>query len=149
MDKPSKRKPAKPAKPTLSSKENMESKLNRKLPKSTWVPVQPAPLAQSEVFTLPVGVSDTATPTFDGTSNVEASSGVYPDEGYDYGDRYGGYQATRYNSMQADDDEAEARADYRYYRYHHPAPAPEYVGAYSTLYSNANARGLRASHDEP
>jgi hypothetical protein len=99
----------------------------------------------------PVWVSDTAAPTFDRTSNVEASSGVYPDEGYDYGDRYGGYQATRYNSTQVDDDEACARADYRYHWYHQPAPAPEYVGVYSTPYSDLNARGrgLRTSHDEP
>jgi hypothetical protein len=42
MDKPSKRKPAKN---TLSSKEDMESELNQKLPKpNSWVPVQPAPL---------------------------------------------------------------------------------------------------------
>jgi hypothetical protein len=108
MDKPSKRKPAKN---TLSSKGDMESKLNRKLPKpSSWVPVQPAPLAQSEVFAPSVGVSDTASLIFDGTSNMKASSGVYPDEGYDYGDRYGGYQATRYNSTQVDADEADARA---------------------------------------
>jgi hypothetical protein len=61
---------------------------------------------------------------------VEASSGFNPDEGYDYGDRYGGYQATRYNSTQVDDDEADAKADYRYHRYHQPASAPEYVGVY-------------------
>jgi hypothetical protein len=146
MDKPSKRKPAKQ---TLSSKEAMESELNRKLHKSTWVPVQPAPLAQSEVFMPPVGVSDTAAPTFDGTSNMVASSGVYPDEGYNYGDRYGGYPATRYNSTQVDDEEADARADYRYHQYHQPAP--EYVCAYSAPYSDPNARGqgLCTSHDEP
>jgi hypothetical protein len=123
MDKPSKRKPAKP---TLTSKEAMESELNQKLPKSTWVPVQHAPLEQSEVFAPPVGDLDTATPTYNGTSNVVALSGVY-----DYGDRYGGYQATRYNSTQVDDQEADARADYWYHQYHQPMPAPEYEGAYS------------------
>jgi hypothetical protein len=87
MDKPSKRRLAKD---TLSSKEDMESELNRKLPKpSSWVPVQPAPLTQLEDF-APVVVKDAAAPTFDGMSNMEASSGFYPDEGYDYGDRYGG-----------------------------------------------------------
>jgi hypothetical protein len=70
----------------------MESKLNRKLPDpSSWVPVQPAPLTQSEDFAPPVGVKDPAAPALDRTSNVEALSGFYPDEGYDYGDRYGGY----------------------------------------------------------
>jgi hypothetical protein len=78
MDKPSKRRLAKD---TLSSKEDMESELNKKLPKpSSWVPVEPAPLTQSEDFT-PVGVQDVSAPTFDGTSNLEASSGFYPDEG--------------------------------------------------------------------
>jgi hypothetical protein len=83
MDKPSKRKPAKN---TLSSKEDMESELSRKLPKpSSWVLVQPAPLTQSEDFALPVGVSDAAAPTFDRTFNVEASSGFYPDGGMTMG----------------------------------------------------------------
>jgi hypothetical protein len=122
MDKPSKRKPAKS---TLTSKEAMESELNRKLPKSTWVPDQHAPLEQSEVFAPPIRDLDTAAPTYDGTSNVVASSGVHPDESYDYGDRYGGYQATRYNSTQVDDQEADARANYRYHQYHQPALAPE------------------------
>jgi hypothetical protein len=128
----------------------MESELNRKSPKpSSWVPVQHAPLTQLEDFAKPVGVLDAAAPTFDGLYNVEASSGFNPDEGYDYEDRYGGYQATRYNSTQVDDDEADARADYRYHRYHQPAP--EYVGAYSAPFTDPNARGrgLRASHDEP
>jgi hypothetical protein len=82
---------------------------------------------------------------------VEASSGFYPDEGYDYGDRYGGYQATCYNSTQVDNNKADASADYRYHRYHQPAPAPEYVGVYSAPFTDPNARGrgLHASHDEP
>jgi hypothetical protein len=115
MDKPSKRRLAKD---TLSSKEDMESELNRKLPKpSSWFPVQPAPLMQSEEF-APVGVKGAAAPTFYVTSNLEASSGFYPDEGYDYGDQYGVFQATRYNSSQVNDNEADARPDYRYHRYH-------------------------------
>jgi hypothetical protein len=159
MDKPSKRKPAKP---TLTSQEAIESKLNRKLPKSMLVPVQPAPLEQSKVFAPPVRDLDTAPPAYDRTSNVVALSGVYPDEGYNYGDRYGGYHATRFNSTQVDDQEADAMADYRYHQvpqvlryyryhqYHHPTPALEYVGAYSALYSDPNAQvqGLPTSHDE-
>jgi hypothetical protein len=145
MDKPSKRKLAKN---TLSSKEDMESELNRKLPEpSSWVPVQPAPLAQSEVFPLPVGVSDTAAPTFDGTSNMEASSGVYPDEGYDYGDQYGGYQATRYNSTQVETTKLMR------------GPITGTTGIISLrrdlstrvlcAFLRPQGRGLRASHDEP
>jgi hypothetical protein len=144
MDKPFK---GRLAKDTLSSKEDMESELNRKLPKPTWVPVQLAPLMQSEDF-APVGVKDpAAAPTFDGTSNMEATSGFYPDEGYNYGDRYGGYQATRFNSSQVNDQEADARADYRYHRYHHPAQAPGYSAPF--IDPNARGRGLYASHDEP
>jgi hypothetical protein len=86
MDKPSKRRHAKN---TLSSKEDMESELNKKLPKPNfWVSVQSAPLTE-EGF-APVEVQPSSVPTFDGTSNIE-SQGFYPDEGYDYGARYGGF----------------------------------------------------------
>jgi hypothetical protein len=148
MDKPSKRRLTKD---TLSSKEDMESELNKKLPKpSSWVPVQPAPLTQSEDF-APVRVLDVSATTFDRMSNLEASSGFYPDEGYNYGDRYRGFQATRYNSSQVNDEEADARPDFRYHRYRQPAQAPGYVGAYSAPFidPNARGRGLPASHDEP
>jgi hypothetical protein len=67
MDKPSKRRLAKD---TLSSKEDMESELNKKLPKpNEWGPVQSAPLMQ-EGFT-PVEVQASFASTFDGTSNLE------------------------------------------------------------------------------
>jgi hypothetical protein len=136
MDKPSK---GRQAKETLSSKEDMESELNQKLPDpSSGILVQPAPLAQSEDFAPPVGVKDAAAPVIDRMSNVEASSGFYPDEGYDFGDRYGGYQATRFNSSQVEAEKADARADYRY-RYHQPAPM--YVDAYSAPFNDPNARG--------
>jgi hypothetical protein len=130
----------------------MKTELNRKLPKSSWVPVQPAPLDQFKVFMPPVGDLGTATPPYDASYNVAALSVVYPDEGYDYGDRYGGYQATRFNSSQVDDQEANARADYRY---HHasrcPMPAPGFVDVYSAPYSdpNAHGQGLCASHNAP
>jgi hypothetical protein len=82
MDKPSKQRLAKD---TLSSKEDMESELNKKLPKpNSRVPVQSAPLTE-EGF-APVEVQPSSAPTFDGTSNVE-SSGFYPEMGYDYGMR--------------------------------------------------------------
>jgi hypothetical protein len=98
---------------TLSYKEDMESELNRKLPKlgSGSHPVQTAPLTEESV--APVEVQPTSAPTFDGTSNVE-SQGVNPDKGYDYGACYGGYQSTRFNSLLVNDDEADARAEWRY-----------------------------------
>jgi len=80
MDKPSKRRLAKS---TLSLKEDMESELNRKLPKlDSRVPAQSALLTE-EGF-APVEVQSSPAPTFDGTSNIELQ-GFYPDEGYDYG----------------------------------------------------------------
>jgi hypothetical protein len=80
MDKPSKRRLAKD---TLSSKKDMESELNKKLPKpNTWIPVQSASLTE-ESF-APVEVQPSSAPTIDGTSNFE-SQGFYPEEGYDYG----------------------------------------------------------------
>jgi hypothetical protein len=146
MDKPSKQRLAKD---TLSSKEDMESELNKKLPKpNSWVPVQSAPLTQEDF--APVGVQASSAPTFDGTSNLDESSGFYPDEGYDYGARYGGFQATRFNSSQVNDKEADARADFRYHRYRQTAQAPGYVGVYSAPFidPSARGRGFCASHDD-
>jgi hypothetical protein len=65
----------------------MESKLNRKLPKLvSRVHAQSAPLTE-EGF-APVEVQSFSAPTFDGTSNIKPQD-FYPDEGYDYGARYG------------------------------------------------------------
>jgi hypothetical protein len=148
-NKPSKRKPAKSSVPSTREKEAMKRELDRKLPKLNWVAVQTAPLEQSTVFTPPVGDLGTAALPYDGPSNVAASSVDYPDERYDYGDCYGGYQATRFNSTQVDDKEADAKADYRYHQYRHPTPAPGYMDAYSEPYSDSNAQGLCASHVKP
>jgi hypothetical protein len=145
MDKPSKRRLATD---TLSSKEDMESELNKKLPKpNEWGPVQSAPLMQ-EGF-APVEVQASSAPTFDGTSNLE-SSGFDPDEGYDYGVRYGGFQATRFNSSQVNNEEADARADLRYHRHRQTARSPVYVGTYLAPFmdSSARSRGFRASHND-
>jgi hypothetical protein len=136
MDNPSKRRLATD---TLSSKEDMEVELNRKLPKrgtGSWVPVHSAPLTEENV--APVEVQPTPAPTFDGTSNVE-SQGIYPDEGYDYGARYGGYQATRYNSTLVNDEEADARAEWNYHWRQPPAQTAGYVGAYSAPFSGPSA----------
>jgi hypothetical protein len=145
MDKPSKRRHAKSA---LSSKEDMESELNRKLPKlDSGVPAHSAPLTE-EGF-APVEVQSSSAPTFYGTSNMEPQ-GFYPDEGYDYGARYGGYQATHFNSTLVNDEEADARANFRYHRHRQSAQTAEYVGAYSAPYSDpsARSRGFRATRRE-
>jgi hypothetical protein len=125
MDKPSK---LRLAKSTLSSKEDMESELNRKLPKlDSRVPAQSAPLTE-EGF-APVEVQSSSAPTFDGTSNIEPR-GFYPDKGYDYGARYRGYQTTRVNSTLVNDDEADTQADFRYHRHRQSAQTAGYVGEY-------------------
>jgi hypothetical protein len=147
MDKPSKRRLATD---TLSSKEDMKVKLNRKLPKRgtrSWVPVESAPLTEEHV--APVEVQPTPAPTFDRTSNVE-SQGIYPDEGYDYGARYGDYQATHFNSTLVNDEEADGRAEWLYHQRQSPAQTAGYVGAYSAPYSgpSARSRGFRAPFDD-
>jgi hypothetical protein len=146
MDKPSKRRLVKS---TLSSKEDMESELNRKLPKpNKWVPVQSAPLTE-EGF-APVEVQPSSAPTFDGMSNIESSQGFYPDEGYNYGARYGGFQATRFNSTLVHNEEADAQANFRYHRHHQSAQTAGYVGAYSAPFSDPSmrSRGFCASFDD-
>jgi hypothetical protein len=144
MDKPSKRRLAKN---TLSSKEDMESELNKKLPKpNSWVPVHSAPLTE-EAF-APVEVQPSSAPTFDRTSNLE-SQGFYPDEEYDYGALYRGFQATRFNSSLVNDGEADAWADFRYNRHRQSAQVTWYMGAYSVPFSDpsARSRGFCASYD--
>jgi hypothetical protein len=147
-NKPSRRKLAKTSLPSAEEKEALTTAFNSKLPKS----VQPAPLKLAKVFAPSVGNLGTPAPSFNASSKVAASSTAYSDEGYDYGDRYGGYQATRYNSSQVDDREHDARADFCYQQANRrPMPAPGYVDAYSAPYSDPNAYGqcLHASFEAP
>jgi hypothetical protein len=125
---------------TLSSKEDMESELNRKLPKrgsGSWIPVQSAPLTEENV--TPVEDLPISAPTFDGTSNVE-SRGAYPDEGYDYGAHYGGFQPTRFNSSMVNDDEADAQAEWRYNHHRYSAQTAGYARSYSAPYSDPSVQ---------
>jgi hypothetical protein len=62
-------------------------------------------------FEPPVGDLGTAAPPFVDTSSHEAAAFNVYLEGYDYGDCYGGYQATRFNSSQLDNLECDARAE--------------------------------------
>jgi hypothetical protein len=132
-NKPSRRKPAKTSLPSASEKEALTTALNSKLPKS----VQSAPLEPAKDFAPSVKDMGTPAPSFDASSNLAASTAAYPDEGYNYGDCYGGYQAIRYNSSQVDDRNHHARAEFRYQQAtRRPTPAPGYVDAYSAPYSD-------------
>jgi hypothetical protein len=131
---------------TLSSSQDMESELNKTLPKRGCGsrPVQYTPLTE-EAIAL-VEVQPTAVPTFDGTSNAE-SQGVYPD-GYEYGARYGGHQTTRFNSSLVIDDKADARAEWRYQCHHQSAQPAVYAGPYTTSYPSARSNHFCASFDD-
>jgi hypothetical protein len=145
MDKqPSKRRRL--AADTLSSSKDMETALNKSLPKRGCGsrPVQTAPLIEEAI--APVKVQPTAVPTVDGASNAE-SQGVYPDR-YDYGVRYGGHQTTRFNSSLVNDDKADARAEWRYQRHRQSAQPAMYAGLYTTSYPNARSSHFRASFDD-
>jgi hypothetical protein len=76
------------------------------------------------------------------------SQGVNPDEGYDYGAHYGGYQSTRFNSSLVDDDEADARAEWRYNRHRYSAQTAGYAGPYSAPFPSTQSRGFGASFDD-
>jgi hypothetical protein len=110
------------------------------------VPVHSAPLTEENV--APVEVQPAPAPTFDGTSIFELQ-GNYP-EGYDYGARYGGYQATCFNSTLVNDKEADARAEWNYHRRQPPAQMAGYVGMYLAPFLGPSARsqGFRAPYDD-
>jgi hypothetical protein len=76
------------------------------------------------------------------------SQGAYPDEGYDYGTRYGGFQPTRFNSSMVNDDEADARAEWQYNRHRYSAQTAGYAGLYSAPNSDpsAQSRGFCAPY---
>jgi hypothetical protein len=138
----SKSKPAKTSHPSFEEKEAMTAELEKARLKS--VPLEPP-----QVFAPPVGDSGTAAPPYeDASSNVAAASNVCP-EGYDYGDRYGGYQATRFNSTQVEDREYDARVEYRYHQAtRRLSSVPGYGDAYSASFNDPNAygQGHRASN---
>jgi hypothetical protein len=88
-NKPSKRKPARSLVPSTREKEAMQRELDRKLPKSNWIPVQTETLEHFTTFMPPVGDSGTAAPPYKEPSNVASDTVVYPNEEYNYGDHYG------------------------------------------------------------
>jgi hypothetical protein len=103
--------------------------------------VQPAPPEPPSHFEPPVGDLGTAAPPLnDFPSNEAAASNVCPD-GYDYGGRYGGYQATRFNSLLLDDCKCDARAAYNHHASRRFPSVPGYVGSYSAPFTDPNAYG--------
>jgi hypothetical protein len=132
---------------TLLSSQDMESVLNKSLPKhgsGSRPAVHAAPLTEESV--APVEVPPSTVPTVDGASNAELL-GVNP-EGYDHGVCYGGHQATRFNSSLVDYDEADARTEWRYQRHHQSAQPAAYAGPYTTAYPSARSSRFRASYDD-
>jgi hypothetical protein len=140
-NKSSKWKPAKSAHPSQEEKEAMTAELEKARFKDEWPSVQPIPLESPPHFELPVGDLGTAAPPLnDFSSNMAAASNVHPD-GYDYGGRYGGYQATRFNSTMLDDRECDARAEYIHHATRRVPSVPGYVGSYSSPFTDPNAYG--------
>jgi hypothetical protein len=86
--------------PSPEEKEAMTASLEKARLKEVQ-PAQPTPLAPSPSVTPPVVDSGTAAPC---PSAVPKAS-----HDYDYGDRYGGYQPTRFNSSAVDNEELDAR----------------------------------------
>jgi hypothetical protein len=140
-NKSSKRKPAKSAQPSHEEREAMTAELEKARLKDEWPSVQPTPLEPPPHFEPPVGDLGTAAPPLnDFPSNEAAASNVDPD-GYDYGGRYGGYQATRFNSSLLDDHECDARVEYIHHASRPVPSAPGYVGSYSAPFTDSNAYG--------
>jgi hypothetical protein len=107
----------------------------------------PAPSAPPSVKVVaPVGNNPSKAPSFDGSSNY-GSRGVYP-EGYDYGERYGGRQSTRFNSSLVDDEEADARVEWLYQSQRQASRMPAYGAPYQHPFPSARGGGLRASFDD-
>jgi hypothetical protein len=111
----SKRKSSKSAHPSQEEKEAMTASLEKARLKEVRPAVQPTPL-EPPSFEPPAKNLGTAAPT------------AFPDAAaaqvnYNYGDRYGGVQPTRYNSTAVDDQENDARADYIYQQRRHVGSA--------------------------
>jgi hypothetical protein len=139
-NKPSKRKPAKSAHPSQEEKEAMTAEFKKARLKDDRSLVQPSPLDQLSHFEPPVGDLGTAAPPHNNfSSDVAAASNVDPD-GYDYGGRYGGYQATRFNSTLLDDRECDSRAEYIHHATRRVPSAPGYA-TYSVPFSDPDAYG--------
>jgi hypothetical protein len=88
---------------------------------------QPTPLTSSPSVVPPVVDSGTAAPC---PSAVPTAP-----QDYDYGDRYGGYQPTRFNSSAVDDQELDARNEWNYHQGYYPHRSASSAQGYPTRYS--------------
>jgi hypothetical protein len=142
--KPSSRKSAKDH-PSQEEKEAMTASLEKARLKEVQV-VPPTPLEPPPSFEPPVEDLGTAAP----------SSSAYPDGAatqvdFDHGDRYGGYQSTRFNSTAVNDQELDAHNEYIYHQGKNvrsaTSSAPGYPAHYSAPFFQADAygQGHRAS----
>jgi hypothetical protein len=86
-----------------------------------------------------VGDSGTSAPPLNEYSS-EVAAVPKVDMDYDYGGRYGGYQATRFNSTLLDDRECDSRAEYIHHATRRFPSAPGYV-TYSAPFSDPDAYG--------
>jgi hypothetical protein len=103
--------------PSQEEKEAMTASLEKARLKEVR-PVQPTPLEPPPSFDLPVVDLGTAASTSTAVSDEAATQGDF-----DYGDRYGGVQSTRYNSTAVDDQENDARNEFLYQQGHHARSA--------------------------
>jgi hypothetical protein len=162
---------------TLSYKDEMESELNKTLPKRGLGSrhVQPVPFTEESTSSEPAPIptlpitkrglgscpAQSALRSEEVAAPVEVqpstpsfdgpsnygSRGVYP-EGYDYGERYGGRLFTRFNSSLVDDEEADARVEWLYQGQRQASRVPPYEGPYTHPFPSARGGGLRASFDD-
>jgi hypothetical protein len=123
--------------PSLEEKEAMTASLEKARLKEVH-PAQPTPLEPPPSFAPLVVDLGTA------ASNLSAVSDTAATHDYDYGDRYGGVQSTRYNSNAVDDKEQDARNEY-YYQQGRPhrsaSSAPGYPAHFSAPFYQADVYG--------
>jgi hypothetical protein len=101
-----KRKSSKPeSHPSQEEKEAMTASLEKARLKEVR-PAQPTPLEPPPSFDPPVVDLGSGAPNSTAVSDAAAT------HDYDYGDRYGGVQSTRFNSNTVDDEELDARNEY-------------------------------------
>jgi hypothetical protein len=96
------------------------------VPAQAWVSSSRSSRSAHGGSRRPVEVPPTSVPSVDGASNAELL-GANP-AGFEHGVRYGGHQATRFNSSLVDDDEADARTEWRYQRNRQSAQPAAYAG---------------------
>jgi hypothetical protein len=122
--------------PSVEEKEAMTASLEKARLKEVRS-AQPTPLATLPSVVPPVVDSGTAAPC---PSAVPAAP-----QDYDYGDRYGGYQPTRFNSSAVDDQELDARNEWNYHQGYYPhrsaSSAQGYPAQYSAPFYQTDAYG--------